>query len=270
MPLTAADIRAVLRRAFPPPEHAIVFEVAQATGFDARRHLDAVVMDLWPSRGLQLHGIEIKVSLHDWRREKANPEKAEQIARFCDVFSVAAPKGLIPCNELPPAWGLIEIENSDQLPVRQAKAPEKTAAEPIGRPFLAAMLRAATRPLDPESTEAMLQARRKALDDDFEARVKQEAERLSARRSDAAKSWEELVAALGDDPRDYLSAPGVATAVKAVMKSNVAANSYWGGLWGLWRDLTDMAERIEAAAAQLGVERPPDPLGKTRKRRKKS
>jgi len=68
--LEAADIRAAMRRWFAPPESAIVYEVAQSTGARAHRHLDAVAMELWPSRGLAIHGIEIKVNLYDWRREK--------------------------------------------------------------------------------------------------------------------------------------------------------------------------------------------------------
>ena len=63
--ITAGDIRASLRRHYAAPEAAICFEVAQGTGTHARRHLDAVAMELWPSRGLALIGIEIKVDYYD-------------------------------------------------------------------------------------------------------------------------------------------------------------------------------------------------------------
>src|ERR1700693_1206177 len=70
-----ADLRAALKRYFLHPDYGIVFEVAKSTGHAAHRHLDAVAMDLWPSRGLELHGIEIKVSKQDLKRELADPAK---------------------------------------------------------------------------------------------------------------------------------------------------------------------------------------------------
>lgn len=65
--MRADAVRAALKRRYAQPECAVVFEVAQATGFSANRHLDAIAMELWPSRGLALHGIEIKVDLYDWQ-----------------------------------------------------------------------------------------------------------------------------------------------------------------------------------------------------------
>jgi hypothetical protein len=47
-------------------------------------------MSLWPSRGIELHGIEIKVSRNDWLKELGDPAKADEIARFCDRWWVAA------------------------------------------------------------------------------------------------------------------------------------------------------------------------------------
>ena len=43
--MKAADVRAALKARFSPPEHGIVYEVAQSTGFNANRHIDAVAMD---------------------------------------------------------------------------------------------------------------------------------------------------------------------------------------------------------------------------------
>ena len=51
---------------------------------------DAVIMSLWPSRGLELHGVEIKVSRADWKREAADPAKAEAIAAYCDAGELAS------------------------------------------------------------------------------------------------------------------------------------------------------------------------------------
>ncbi len=82
--LRAADIRAGMATRWAAPEYAIMWEVADATGARHSRLADAVMMSLWPSRGLELHGVEIKVSRADWRREALTPQKAEKIAAYCD------------------------------------------------------------------------------------------------------------------------------------------------------------------------------------------
>ena len=45
---------------------------------------------VWPSRGLYLHGFEIKVHRNDWLRELKNPAKAEEIAGYCHFWWVVA------------------------------------------------------------------------------------------------------------------------------------------------------------------------------------
>lgn len=84
VPVTTADICAAMRKTYCQPEWALFFEVGNATGFNARRHADAVAMNMYPSRGLVLHGFEFKASKSDWKRELANPQKAEEIAQYCD------------------------------------------------------------------------------------------------------------------------------------------------------------------------------------------
>ncbi len=81
--VTAAAIKAALRRSYSEPEWAILFEVGDATGARHTRFADAVVMSLWPSRGLTVTGMEIKVSRSDGtrnvrsrRRPKLSPPSA--------------------------------------------------------------------------------------------------------------------------------------------------------------------------------------------------
>lgn len=250
--LTSADIRAALKRYFSAPEWAVVFEVARSTGATANRHLDAIAMGLWPSRGFVLHGIEIKVSLNDWRREKGQPEKAEEIARYCDQFSVAAPAGLIPIGELPLPWGLIEVAASGSVKV--TKVAERKPADEIGRPFVAALLRASTRLLDPESTESILASHRKTLDEDFERRVKAAAEQRTGRMNDSAKSWEEVVAALGFDPGRFWENTDLIAAIKAVHSSGVARA--WSGLMAIRSTLRKGLDALDPIAADLDLKDP--------------
>lgn len=247
--VTAAEVRAGLLRRFAQPECAVVFEVAQATGLDARRHLDAVAMELWPSRGLSLHGIEVKVGLADWRREKANPEKAEEIARFCDYFWIAAPQGLVPVAELPSAWGLLELKGET---IAERWPAEKTAAQDINRPFLAALLRAAGRGIDPASVEAVLDKRRRQLDEEFDQRVEMAAERKLGGRDHGATRWRELCAAIGDIPDLWMGEPEIIEAVRLVLRCGAVKT--WSGIRSLHETLAKADKEMAAALRDLGVE----------------
>lgn len=66
--LKASDIRGGMAKRWRSPEWAIMWEVGEGTGAASGRYADAVMMSLWPSRGLELHGVEIKVSKSDWKR----------------------------------------------------------------------------------------------------------------------------------------------------------------------------------------------------------
>lgn len=136
--MTAEDIRKLLRKLYPAPAFSVLEEVGDSTGFSTRRHIDAIVMGLWPSRGLDLSGFEIKVSLGDWRKELANPEKAEAIQKYCDYWWVVAPKDVIPLETVPTNWGLME---ATQRGLRAKKAAPALKATPINRHFLAAILK---------------------------------------------------------------------------------------------------------------------------------
>lgn len=139
--ITSTEIRRAMLQRWKDPEYAILWEVGEATGSYSGRYADAVIMSLWPSRGLELHGVEIKVSRSDWKREAADPKKAEAVAKFCDRWYIHTPKGLIQdLSEVPPAWGVREFDGQKWVTLREA---EKTDAQPVTRGFLAAMLRRA-------------------------------------------------------------------------------------------------------------------------------
>lgn len=137
----AGSVRTALRLRFNAPAYALFDEVGNATGTHCRRHADAVAMSLWPSRGLDLHGIEIKVSRTDWLKELGSPEKADAIAQYCDFWWLAiGDEKIVQPGELPATWGLLVLRG-DKL----VCATEATRLEPQGTPksFLAALLRKA-------------------------------------------------------------------------------------------------------------------------------
>lgn len=130
------------------PAFAVIPHVRDAAGFDSKRTADAIVMALWPSRGLVLHGFEIKVSRSDWLRELKKPEKAEVFCRLVDFWWVAvSDKTIVKDGELPEGWGLMVADKRGLTVKVQAKLLHSGRAidKPISRSFLAALLRSAAR-----------------------------------------------------------------------------------------------------------------------------
>jgi len=138
--LTALDIVAALHKRFPAPEYVAFQEVANGTGANARRWIDVLVMAIWPSRGLQVIGIEIKVSKADWKRELADPRKADAIGKYCDQWWIAAPPSIVDPETLPLNWGLMELGPRGFKTIK--KAP-KLKPEPLNKGFVASILRSA-------------------------------------------------------------------------------------------------------------------------------
>ena len=137
-------------------------------------------MSLWPSRGLELHGFEVKTSRADWVKELADPAKAEEICRFCDRWWVVAGNAeIVRPGELPPTWGLLVL-GGDKLGLK-VEAP-KLEALPADRLFLAALLRRAQETSADEEflraeTEKRVKAREAELRAIFELRHQADARR---------------------------------------------------------------------------------------------
>jgi hypothetical protein len=135
------ETMAALSDRYKAPEYAFLPQVANGTGGQRSRTCDALAMSVWPSRGLDLIGFEVKVSRGDWLSEKKNPQKADAIAKYCDFwYLVAGAKDIVRDGELPTGWGLL-IPRGHKLIVKK-EAP-RLEPEPITRAFLAALLRKA-------------------------------------------------------------------------------------------------------------------------------
>lgn len=139
---TEQEVIVALRQHFNEPEYALLPQVRNQTGFARRvRTADALVMGLWPSRGIYLHGIEIKVSRADWMHEKNSPEKAEEIAKFCDFWWLAVgDRAIAKIEEVPVDWGVLAPDDHGKMRVIK-QAVKRGDVTPISRPFLAAMIR---------------------------------------------------------------------------------------------------------------------------------
>jgi hypothetical protein len=247
---TAKDIVAALRRQYGGKNAStcIAFEVAYGTGRHANRHVDAVVMEMWPSRGLTLHAMEIKVSLSDYKRELADPAKAEEIAQHCDFFSIVAPYKMLKEEKLPHAWGLIGLDGNGLL--KTIKAPKKTRARAVDRHFMAAMLRAAVKPANVEY-ENEINRYRNELNSQFEARVRAAVEQRKDNNSTDAALWRQLEKELADAGVPYQYDPEVLKAVVFVLKSG-AINTY-SGVLKIRESLFESLEVVDKAIKEAGV-----------------
>lgn len=135
------QVVAALQKRYEPPGFAFLTEVGNATSWDCNRHCDAMAMGLWKSRGIKLHGFEVKVSRSDWRKEFKSPAKAEAIAVYCDYWWVAVSDfDIVKDGELPETWGLLVMDAKGKLVVAK-DAPLNSDPKTINRPFLAALLR---------------------------------------------------------------------------------------------------------------------------------
>lgn len=177
------QIRYALRQKYPKGEYALLEEVGNATGFRCNRHADAVVMSLWPSRGLMITGFEIKASRSDWKKELESPEKSDVIYGYCDYWVLAVgDEEIVKEGELPLGWGLMVPNKNGGLHMQVQ--PNKIENKPLDRSFVGAMLRRAVEQLTPQNEMKMeyergLKEGREAgikhafyLNDDYTALVK--------------------------------------------------------------------------------------------------
>jgi len=137
---TETDVAKLLHKRFPPPAFVLLYGVRNTTGYAKKqiRTADALAISVWPSRGLYFSGIEIKVRFSDWRKELSDPTKAQEIQKYCKYWYVAAPKGVVPPDEIPEMWGLLECTKNSIQATKEAKENQIVAPDVL---FVASLLR---------------------------------------------------------------------------------------------------------------------------------
>ena len=186
--LTESDMQDLLALKFKAPEYAFLPQVRSHTGYSAKttRTADALAFGLWPSRGLDLHGFEIKRSKTDLKKELEQPEKADEIAAYCDYWwLVVSEKKLIEGLIIPTAWGVMGCDKRKLKIIKQA---EKLNPKPLDRKIICGVMRKVQEYQTPEAhmKKILKKATRKAHDEGFacgqklKAREKEEHESLRA------------------------------------------------------------------------------------------
>jgi AraC-like DNA-binding protein len=91
----------------PLPGGVFLTEV-QAPGRGTLRRADAVWVGFTSNPGPCIDVCELKISSEDYRRELADPTKADAWWPYCSRFWIVSPSPLItPPDRLPPGWGLM-------------------------------------------------------------------------------------------------------------------------------------------------------------------
>lgn len=114
------------------PKYAILTEFPVATGVtDKPRQIDALALESFTAgRGsVAIHGIEIKVSDYDLRRD----QKMGDYAPYVDYMWVCVPESLLPTVEevVAPSWGVLVVTphddaDTDSVSVAVNRLPERT------------------------------------------------------------------------------------------------------------------------------------------------
>lgn len=143
--LKEGDVVRLLEERYAGNDWVLIPQVPDGTGAAKSRTADAVAMSLWPSRGLELHGFEVKVSRSDWLKEiNGSGQKSDAIAKYCDRWWAVVTAGNAKVEEVPKGWGLMLVNQAGTGITVKKPAPELTP-KPIDRAFLAGLLRASNR-----------------------------------------------------------------------------------------------------------------------------
>lgn len=147
-------VLAAIRRHYDASSWAVLANVANATGARGDRFADAIAMSLWPSRGLVVHGFEIKTDRRDLLREIKNPYKADGVAKYCDYWwIVVGSEAVAKAEDLPETWGLLAPRKvrDDEYDLKTLKQAKKLKPRKLDRAFVASVLRRASTHFDADA-----------------------------------------------------------------------------------------------------------------------
>ena len=227
-PMTETELLDRLNTKYCPPEWAFLPQTADGTGIYKRRTIDGIAMNLWPSRGLAIHGFEIKVQRADFLRELKNPKKADDAIKHCDYWwIVAADKQIVKNGELPPTWGLM-VPHGRGLRIKVTAPPLKeNRLSHLDRAFVAGILRKAT---EYYGSFAQRAAVRKEIWEEVEKGFRKEHKQEMAETEKIKATMKEFQEASGISVYEFTASgkpKAVGTIVKAVL------GNYGGLLWKL-------------------------------------
>lgn len=238
MKCSSTDIKLALRDRYPGGQYALMFEVSNGTGLQIKRYADAVAMGMWASHGMEVEGIEIKISRSDFKNELKDHQKSDEIMRYCNRWWLAAPKGLVMPDELPSTWGLIELHENGVL--RQKVAAPKLSPIPLDKPFIAAMLRRGAQHDVEETGKLIAKGIAEAeikIKERYERKFKDDVGSRARQLEQAEKAYKDIKEKTGIDLMDYTPSANTIALMKFADKFMLESN---------WRD-----NRLDKLAASM-------------------
>jgi hypothetical protein len=242
-----AGLIAAARKTWPmhdrQPRFVVAVQVHNGAGFSYGRRLDLVVFDTWPSKGLYLHGIEIKCTKSDLRRELQDTAKFAEFSAYLDKFSIAAPPDIVDLKLLPPKWGLYCPTPEGTLRARRKPLMlhQEGKRDTLDRSVAAAFVRAL---VDRSLSDEALRAERQRGYENGARGASGEIERLS-REAAAQKTMLETFEANSGIAISTWSAGRIGEAVKIVLDGGIEMRIRYG------RSVRDVGTRLLALADEL-------------------
>lgn len=224
--ITAADIKAHLCQSFSEADgYATLLEVANGTGGGLKTFADAVVLNLWPSRGMELIGYEIKVSRQDWLNELKQPDKAWPVMQFCDRWVLLSAPKVAKLDEIPLTWGWAEFDGKR---IKYRKPAPALEAKPLSKAFVASMVRRQVRDVEAIVRQAVRE-KEAAIEREVEQRV---ATTLRSRHEEAQKIKDKAAAIEEAVGVNLLTGWRPAEEVAAALRFAMANDPFtkWSGL----------------------------------------
>lgn len=243
MTMTASDINRALATKYSGEQWRVWFEVSQSTGYASGRRADAVVMNIWPSKGFQLHVFEVKVTRSDFKTEMSDLTKWQAVGQYADFFWLACPAGLVKPEEVPEAWGLMELTKGGLRIKKQA--PARDNPTPLDRGFAASLLRAGedlTQAEIDRRVDEGVEAGRAGIKEAAEMKAETEMTRLKL-RLEKMEAWKrDFEAAFGCAPNIHAQPADMAARIR--LASQIDRNQF-DSLARTAKALAGLIEEIE-------------------------
>jgi len=241
-------LREALRKRYAFPEWVLMEEVRDAAGFSGKRSADGIAMGMWPSRGLEIHGIEVKAYRGDWLRELKDPAKADVISSYCDRWWIVAAPNVVNIDELPVAWGLLELRGQSLKALKEA--PRNENVRPLNRHFVAAMMRRVGQ-IDAEMVRRAVDAETARMRKQADEHVKYEVERRTKRLAEVEKHCAGIKQACGIDLMSYyVDTEKAGAAIRYALEAHDVTQGYTG-LVTIAKQMSRLVEQIDALGPLL-------------------